>query len=109
MCAAVWLTKVRRSEMECSRNWGLLKPGIGWDWPGSTGTRSRVLAFGTVGSGVPGFDVIAITDIICFLPLAINDSDAMCIVIVRQIDLLQGIDQLYLIMYNNISSECIII
>jgi len=37
---------------------GLLKPGIGWDWPGSAGTRSRVLAFGTVGSRVPGFDVL---------------------------------------------------
>ena len=31
---------------------GLLKPGIGWDWQGSAGTRSRVLAFGTVGSRV---------------------------------------------------------
>jgi len=42
---------------------GLLKPGIGWDWPGSAGTRSRVLAFGTIGSRVPISDVIAITDI----------------------------------------------
>ena len=40
----------------------------------------RVLEFGTLRSQVPGFDVIAITDIIGFLPLAINDSDAMCIV-----------------------------
>jgi len=38
---------------------------------------SRVLAFGTNGSRVPGFDVIAISDIICFLPLAINNSDEM--------------------------------
>ena len=58
---------------------GLLKPGIGWDWPGSAGTRSRVLAFGTIGSRVPDFDVIAISDSICFLPLAINNSDAMVI------------------------------
>jgi len=51
----------------------------------------------------PGFDVIVITDIICFLPLAINDSDAMCYVIASLIDLLQSIDQLYFILYNNIS------
>ena len=79
--------------------WGLLKPGIRDSGPGtrdlmglsgSAGTQSRVLVFGTVGSRVPGFDVIAITDIICFLPLAINDSDAMCIVIARQIDLIQS-------------------
>ena len=69
----------------------LLKPEIGWDWPGSAGTRSRVLAFGTIGSWVPGFDVIAITDIIGFLPLAINDSDAMYIAIHRR---LQSIYQL---------------
>ena len=47
---------------------------------GLAGTLSRVLAFGTIGSRVPGFDVIAITDLISFLPL---DSDAMCMVIVR--------------------------
>jgi len=47
-------------------SWGLLKPGIGWDWMGSDGTLSRVLAFGTFGSRVPGFDVIAITDLIYF-------------------------------------------
>jgi len=38
---------------------------------GSAGTRSRVLAFGTVGSRVPGFHVIAISGSICILPLAI--------------------------------------
>jgi len=56
---------------------GLLKPGTR-DRMGLTGTRSRVLVFGTFGSRVPGFDVTAIIDIISFLPLAINDSDAMC-------------------------------
>jgi len=30
---------------------------------------------------IPGFDVIAITDFICFLPLAIDNSNMMCIVI----------------------------
>jgi len=39
------------------------------------------LAFGPFGSRVSSFDVIAITDMICFLPLAINDSEAMWIVI----------------------------
>jgi len=58
---------------------GTTKTGIRWDWPGSPGTRSRVLAFGTIGSRVPIFDVIAVTGIICFLPLAINHSDAMVI------------------------------
>jgi len=33
------------------------------DRMGLAGTRSRVLAFGTIGSRVPGFDVIAITDL----------------------------------------------
>jgi len=51
---------------------------------GLAGTRSRVLAFDTIGSRVPGFDVIAITDLISFLPL---DSDAMCMVIVRVVAL----------------------
>ena len=60
---------------------GLLKPGIGWDWPGSDGTRSRVLAFGIFGSRVPGFDVIAITNLIYFSPLAMNDRERMCIVL----------------------------
>jgi len=49
------------------------------DRMGLEGTRSRVLAFGTIWSRVPIFDVIAITDIICFLPLAINNCDAMVI------------------------------
>jgi len=55
--------------------WELLKIGIGWDWPGSAGTQSRVLAFGTFGSRVPGFDVISITDLIYFSPLAMNDRE----------------------------------
>jgi len=47
---------------------------------GATKTRLRMglagigPAFGTIGSRVTGFDVIAIIDIICFLPLTINDS-----------------------------------
>ena len=42
--------------IEMQLTWGgLLKPGIGWDWQGSDGTRSRVLAFGTFGSRIPGF------------------------------------------------------
>ena len=45
---------------------------------GLAGPWSRVLAFG---SRVPDFDVIAITDIVCFLASAINESDTMCIVI----------------------------
>ena len=53
---------------------GLLKPG----------TRSRVLAFDTIGSRVPAFDVIAFTDLISFLPL---DSDAVYTVIVRVVPL----------------------
>ena len=72
---------------------GLLKPGIGWDWMGSDGTRSRVLAFGTFGSRVPGFDVIAITDLIYFSPLPMNDRGRMCIVVAGLIDLLQSIYQ----------------
>jgi len=48
------------------------------DRMGLAGIRSRVLAFGTIGSRVPGF-VFAITDIICFLTLAINNIDAMVI------------------------------
>ena len=52
---------------------GATKPEIGWDLMGSDGTRSRVLAFGTFGSRVPGFDVIVITDLIYFSPLAINN------------------------------------
>jgi len=56
------------------------------------GTRSRVLAFGTFGSRVPGFDVIVITDLICFLPLAINGSETMCIAITRLVDLLKRIN-----------------
>ena len=74
---------------------GLLKHGIRWDWSGSARTRSRISAFGTFGSRVPGFYVIAITGIICFLPLAINNSDATSIAISHLIDLLQRIDQLY--------------
>ena len=72
---------------------GLLKPGIGWDWMESDGTRSRVLAFGTFESRVPGFDVIAITDLIYLSPLAINDRERMCIVLAGLIDLLQSIYQ----------------
>jgi len=63
-----------------------------WDRLGLAGTRSRVLAFGTIGSRVPGFDVIVITDLICFLPLAIYDSEAMCIAITRLVDLLKRIN-----------------
>ena len=51
---------------------------------GSAGTRSQVLAFGTIGSRVPAFDVIAFTDLISFLPL---DSDAVYTVIVRVVPL----------------------
>ena len=72
---------------------GVLKPGIGWDWMGSDGTRSRVLAFGTFGSRVPGFDVISITDLIYFSPLAMNDRERMCIGLAGLIDLLQSIYQ----------------
>ena len=72
---------------------GLLKPEIGWDWLGSDGTRSRVLAFGTFGSRVPGLDVIAITDLICFSPLAMNARERMCIVLAGLLDLLQSINQ----------------
>ena len=75
----------------CNITWGLLKPGIGWDRPGTAGTRFRVLAFGTFGSRVPGFDVIAITDLICFSPLAMNDRERMCIGLAGIIDLLQSI------------------
>jgi len=78
--------------------WGLLKPGIGWDWMGSDGTWSRVLAFGTFGSRVPDFDVIAITDLIYFSPLAMNDRERMCIVLAGLIDLLQSIYQNFIIM-----------
>jgi len=39
---------------------------------GLAGPQSRVLAFG---SRVPDFDVVAITDIVCFLASAINESD----------------------------------
>ena len=60
---------------------------------GSDGTRSRVLAFGTFGSRVPGFDVIAITDLIYFSPLAMNDREGMCIGLAGLIDLLQSIYQ----------------
>jgi len=49
------------------------------DRMGVAGTRSRVLAFGTIGSRVPCFDVIAITDLSVFLPLANNNSNAMVI------------------------------
>jgi len=63
---------------------GLLKPGIGWDRLGSAGTRSQVLAFGTIGSRVPAIDVIAFTDLISFLPL---NSDAVYTVIVRVVPL----------------------
>jgi len=67
------------------KSWGLLKPGIGWDRLGSSGTRSQVLAFGTIGSRVPAFDVIAFTDLnISFLPL---DSDAVYTVSVRVVPL----------------------
>ena len=55
---------------------------------GTAGTRSRVLAFGTFRSRVPGFDVIAITDLICFSPLAMNDRERMCIGLAGLIDLL---------------------
>ena len=72
---------------------GLLKSGIGWDWPGSAGSRFRVLAFGTFGSRVPGFDVIAITDLICFSPLAMTDRERMCINLACLKDLLQSIYQ----------------
>jgi len=51
---------------------------------GSAGTRSQVLAFGTIGSRVPAFDVIAFTDLISVLPL---DSDAVYTVIVRVVPL----------------------
>ena len=78
-----------RSDQTIGR--GLLNPGIGWDWMGSVGTRSRVLAFGTFGSRVPGFDVIAITDLIYFSPLAMNDKERMCNVLAGLIDLLQSI------------------
>jgi len=54
--------------------------------------RDPVPGFSIWHCWVPGFDVIAITDIICFLPLAINDSDAMCIAISHLIDLLQRND-----------------
>jgi len=72
---------------------GLLKPGIGRDWMGSDGTQSRVLAFGTFGSRVRGFYVIAITDLIYFSPLAMNDRERMCIVMAGLKDLLQSIYQ----------------
>ena len=66
--------RLARCDVTMSR--GLLKPGtrdpgsagIGWD------PRSQVLAFGTIGSRVPAFDVIEFTDLISFLPL---DSDAV--------------------------------
>jgi len=77
-------------------HWGLLKPGIGWDWPGSAGTRSRGLAFGTFGSRVPGFDIIAITDLICFSPLAMNDRERMYSGLAGLIDLIQSIDQIFI-------------
>ena len=64
--------------------WGATKTR---DRMGLAGTRSRVLAFGTFGSRVPGFYVIANTDI-CFLPLAINDSDTMYIDPVHKLDIL---------------------
>ena len=75
---------------------------------GSDGTRSRVLAFGTFGSRVPGFNVIAITDLICFSPMAMNDRERMCIV-------LAGLcfkvftRTLYVVLLSNISLKCIII
>ena len=58
--------------------------GIGW---------SRVLAFGTIGSRVPGFDLIVITGLICFSPLAMNDRERMCIGLAGLIDWLQSIYQ----------------
>ena len=78
---------------------------------GSDGTRSRVLAFGTFGSRVPGFDVIAITDLIYFSPLAMNDRERMCIVLAGFIDLLQSIYQnfIYVVLLSNSSLKCIII
>jgi len=80
-----WIKSRNLEDLEILTNRGATKtrdsgPGT-LDRPGLAGTRSQVLAFGSFGSRIPGFDVIAITDIICFLPLTINDSDAMCIVI----------------------------
>jgi len=62
---------------------------------GSDGTRSRVLAFGTFGSRVPGFDVIAITDLIYFSPLAMNARERICIVLAGLIGYLPELFMLY--------------
>jgi len=81
------------------------------DRMGLAGTRSRVLAFGTFESRVPGFDVIAITDLIYFSSLAMNDRERMCIVLAGLIDLIQSIYQnyIYVVLLSNISLKCIII
>ena len=67
---------------------GLLKPGI--RDPGSAGTGH--------GTNV----VILSRSLIYLLPLAINKSDGICIVIACLKDLLQRIDHLYYILYINI-------
>jgi len=58
--------------------------GIGWD---------PVPGFSIWQFWIPGFDVIAITDLIYFSPLAMNDRERMCIVLAGLIDLLQSIYQ----------------
>jgi len=72
---------------------------------GSDGTRSRVLAFSTFGTRIPGFDVTATTDLIYFSPLAMNDRERMCIVLAGLIDLLQSIytRTFYVVVLSNIS------
>ena len=77
-----------------SYDWrGLIKPGIGRDpVPGFSIWHFWI--------PVPGFDVIAITDLICFSPLAMNDRERMCIVLAGLIDLLQSIYQNFVLLSN---------